>query len=94
MFYEGDYWVKSIDDDTFNVKKHGRRSMKGRNFIMGLSIPDGVELERNDVVRLKIENHSEESGDSSHSWALDRFMGFPYDKERGWAPLDGLGDES
>lgn len=38
----------------------------------------------------KVENHSDESGDSSRLWALDRFIGFPCEKERGWAPFDGL----
>lgn len=94
MYYEASYCVESItqsrDGVTFEAKKHGRRSMKGRTRIRGLPVPESVDLEVGDVVRLKIENHSEESGRSSNSWALERFVGFPYEKERGWAPLDGL----
>jgi hypothetical protein len=94
MHYEADYKVKSVtehrDGRTFEVKKHGRRTHSGRNFIDGLPVPEGVYVEPGDVVRIKVENHSDESGRSSKSWALERFIGFPYEKERGWKPLEGL----
>jgi len=94
MHYEADYWVESVtesrDETTFKAKKHGRRTHSGRNVMDGLPVPEGVEVEAGDVVRIKVENHSEESGRGSRSWALERFIGFPYEKERGWKPLDGL----
>jgi hypothetical protein len=94
MYYEADYWVESVtesrDGTTFEAKKHGRRTHSGRNVMDDLPVPEGVEVEAGDVVRIKVENHSEESGSSSRSWALERFIGFPYEKERGWKPLDGL----
>jgi hypothetical protein len=94
MRYEANYWVTSVterrDGQTFEAEKHGQRTNRGRNYLDGLPVPDGVDVEPGDVVRIKVENHSAESGRSSQSWALDRFIGFPYEKERGWAPLDGL----
>lgn len=94
MYYEADYWVESVtesrDGQTFEAKKHGRRTHSGRNRMDGLPVPEGIDVEPGDVVRIKVENHSDESGHSSRSWALERFIGFPYEKERGWAPLEGL----
>lgn len=95
MYYEAQYSVEAITrtsdgDERFEAKKHGRRTHSGRNYIKNLPIPESVDLEIGDVVRLQVENHSLRSGTSSRSWALERFCGFPYEKERGWAPLEGL----
>jgi hypothetical protein len=94
MYYEADYSVESVtesrDGRTFEATKHGRRTNRGRNNMDGLAVPESVDVEPGDVVRIKVENHSDESGCSSQSWALERFIGFPYEKERGWEPLDGL----
>jgi hypothetical protein len=92
MHYEANYWVESVTESgtTFEAKKHGRRTHSGRNVIDGLPVPEGVEVESGDVVRIKVENHSDDNGQSPTSWALERFIGFPYEKGRGWEPLDGL----
>jgi hypothetical protein len=94
MYYEASYRVTSITETenvtTFSAKKHGRRSMKGRTNISDLELPECLDIGVGDVMRLKIENHSGKSGSSKRSWSIDRFIGFPYEKERGWEPLDGL----
>lgn len=94
MYYEADYKVTSVTEHrnkvTFEVTKHGRRTNKGRNKVTGLTVPESVDIAVGDVVRIKIENHSDGSGVSKRSWGIDRFIGFPYEKERGWEPLDGL----
>jgi len=97
MHYECNYKVKSVtktaDGETFDASQHVRSGTGKYRHISDIRVPEGIDLEPNDVVRLKIENHSEESGRGSRSWALERFIGFPYDRERaGWHPLDGYED--
>lgn len=99
MFTEGNYKVKSVtktaDGEVFEAVQHVRSGLDKYYRVTEMPVPDGVDLEPKDVVRLRIENHSDESGRGKRSWALDRFVGFPYNKERGWDYFDGLGsDES
>lgn len=94
MHYEGTYKVESItrttDGEVFEATQHVRSGLDKYYRVTEMPVPKTVSLEPNDVVRLRIENHSDESGRGPRSWALDRFVGFPYEKERGWAPLDGI----
>jgi len=94
MHLEDTYKVKSVtrtrDGETFDASQHVSTGLAKYRHIEDIEVPDSVDLEPGDVVRLKIENHSEESGRSNRSWALETFIGFPYDKERGWDYFDGL----
>lgn len=94
MYYEASYRITSIteteDGAKFSAKKHGSRRIKGRTNISDLELPECLDIETGDVMCLRIENHSNKSGDSKNSWSVDRFIGFPFETERGWEPLDGL----
>jgi hypothetical protein len=94
MYKEDSYKVESItrtaDGKVFEAWQHIRSGLGKYRHIEDIEVPENVDLEVGDVVRVRIENHSDESGRSKSSWALDRFIGFPYEKERGWSPLDGL----
>jgi len=91
MYLEQNYKVESVtrtkDSAVFKARKHVNSGVKGKR-IRDISVPDGIELNPGDVVRLTVENHTPDRG-----WVLDKFIGFPFDKERaGWDPLDGVGD--
>lgn len=82
MYHESNYKIKSITEDEngekFEAVQHVRSGTDKYYRIRGISVPENIELEPGDVVRLKIENHSSESGGSNRSWALEEFIGFPY----------------
>lgn len=89
MYLETTYEVTAVieaeDGTTMNVSQPIPTGTKGR-VIHGLDVPDCVDLEPGDRVRLCVENHTPKRG-----WVLDKFIGFPYDRERaGWHPFDGI----
>lgn len=94
MHYEGTYKVESVtrttDGEVFEARQLVRSGLDKYYRVREMPVPDSVDLEPSDTVLLRIENHSDESGRGSRSWALERFVGFPYDKERGWDYFDGL----
>lgn len=94
MFYEGTYKVKSVtrtgDGETFDASQHISSGLAKYRHIEDIEVPEGVDVEPGDVVHLRIENHSEESGGldrrgANRKWALDSFHGFHYDEERSCA---------
>lgn len=94
MRYEGTYKVQSVtrttDGEVFEATQNVKSGLSKYYRVSDMPVPDDVDLAPSDIVRLSIENHSLESGQGNSSWALDRFIGFPYNKERGWDYFDGL----
>jgi hypothetical protein len=94
MRYEGTYKIKSVsrteNGETFEAVQLVRSGTGKYYKLQEITVPEDVDLEPGDVVRLMIENHSAESGSSSRSWAIERFIGFPYDKDRGWNYSEGI----
>jgi len=94
MYHEDTYKVESVTETTdgrvFTARQHVRCGTGKYRKINDIEIPDSVDLEPSDVIRVRVENHSDESGSSPRSWKLDRFIGFPYNQDRGWDYFDGL----
>jgi len=94
MRYEANYKVKTVTHTekgtVFEARQHIKSGLPKYRHIKEIEVPEGIDIKVGDIVKVKIENHSDKSGERSTSWALDKFIGFPYDRERaGWYPIDG-----
>lgn len=92
MYLATQYRIESVtrteDGEVFQAVQHVPSGTKGRR-IRDIEAPPNIDLAPGDIVRLRVENHS-----TRHGWVLDKFIGFPYDKERaGWDPIDGVGEQ-